>query len=198
MSDPNQCFHDEIARLYDRLAGVEAELADRNDAALEEGRSTFWRLRAEDAEAKLAAVERVRDWMGQNNDDAAYDLAIVALNNALRSETAPRPAEPHEFETWLAGGDRCTRVVPGPDGAVLCQESPDSYMHRTAAGGTARPATHGFSNHISDDDRCDVLVDHPSGIPQPCARPVDHPAHAVGGTARPAAHALHDELDAED
>jgi hypothetical protein len=39
--------------------------------------------RARAAEAKLAAVTRVRDWMGENNDDAEYDLVIVALNNIL-------------------------------------------------------------------------------------------------------------------
>lgn len=37
--------------------------------------------------------------------------------------------------------------------------------------------THGFSNWCSDDDRCDVTVPHPSGVPVPCARPVDHPIH---------------------
>lgn len=33
--------------------------------------------------ARLAEVEAVRDWMGRNNEDAEYDLVIVALNNIL-------------------------------------------------------------------------------------------------------------------
>lgn len=34
-------------------------------------------------DALRTRVTAVRDWMGQDNDDAAYDLAIVALNQAL-------------------------------------------------------------------------------------------------------------------
>lgn len=45
--------------------------------------SSLAHLRALKAEAKLARVARVRDWMGENNDDAEYDLVIVALNNIL-------------------------------------------------------------------------------------------------------------------
>lgn len=47
------------------------------------------RLWVENAELKAqradlqARVIRVCDWMGQNNKDAEYDLAIVALNHAL-------------------------------------------------------------------------------------------------------------------
>ena len=36
------------------------------------------------AERKLERVAEVRDWLGQNNEDAEYDLAIVALNEALK------------------------------------------------------------------------------------------------------------------
>jgi hypothetical protein len=48
---------DEIDRLRARVV----ELSDRNDAALEEGRSRFWRLRAKAAEARLAEIEADRD-----------------------------------------------------------------------------------------------------------------------------------------
>ena len=57
------------------------ELLDEVEA--ERQREVSWQSRAEAAEAKLAAVARVRDWMGENNDDAEYDLVIVALNNIL-------------------------------------------------------------------------------------------------------------------
>jgi hypothetical protein len=66
---------------------VEA-LRDERVTLLEHGEQR-WDLyakalrRARAAEAKLARVARVRDWMGENNDDAEYDLVIVALNNIL-------------------------------------------------------------------------------------------------------------------
>jgi hypothetical protein len=84
------CAHDDHGIYRDFTAALDEvdRLRDERVTLLEHGEQR-WDLytkalrRARAAETKLAAVARVRDWMGENNDDAEYDLAIVALNNIL-------------------------------------------------------------------------------------------------------------------
>ena len=68
---------DEVDRLRAEVKHLRSVGAARSDTLEMRWQDT------EDLSARLAAVLRVRDWMGANNDDAQYDLAIVALNGAL-------------------------------------------------------------------------------------------------------------------
>lgn len=94
----NQHDRDLVGELSRRLAEVEAdrdawqrdfrEVFDRAEAAEAYLSSAMRQIdvalaESESLRAKLAAVTRVRGWLGENNDDAEYDLAIVALNDAL-------------------------------------------------------------------------------------------------------------------
>jgi hypothetical protein len=56
-----------------RLAEVEAEREQRDDAI----------QRAVHLEQR---IKEVRDWMGENNEDAEYDLVILALNQTLEGD----------------------------------------------------------------------------------------------------------------
>jgi DNA repair exonuclease SbcCD ATPase subunit len=81
-------LREENADLRDRLAEVEAEMNAYANAYAEANKrlaaETEAHLNERDNHVQtLKRVAAVRDWMGENNDDAEYDLAIVALNNIL-------------------------------------------------------------------------------------------------------------------
>jgi hypothetical protein len=70
---------DEIDRLREDNADLVAAKDERDNTPF----IAHWKARAEAAETKLARVSLILDWMGENNDDAEYDLVLVALNNIL-------------------------------------------------------------------------------------------------------------------